>query len=223
MPSPVPIRCDSPAPRKRHERGREIPDVMAGLVLMGAKIRGALGSSSSAHADDPVAAERENWHCFSSSPTLSITGCPAFAGHDVEEKRVTPCDLASFRTNGRTSYGAVTDERHYRSRQEAHEISDAARRVARAGAFARRGAAAAGAADYPLKDVDDAAADRWRRRKSSASASTIRTATPSTRTAASAEISEPVLPLSRLARRPRQPIVRPKSRSSSTTRARSCW
>ena len=82
--------------------------------------------------------------------------------------------LASFKAKGRTSYGAVTPD---------GGLIDLGRKLAkyptlldlfRAGAIADARAAATGAPDYQVR----------RPRRISASASTIRTATPSTRTAA---------------------------------------
>ena len=88
--------------------------------------------------------------------------------------------LASFKTGGRASYGAVTDQ----------GIVDLGKKltkyptlldVLRAQAVGEARAAASGAADQ-LKDVT-MLPPIPRRRRTSASASTIRTAAPSTKTA----------------------------------------
>ena len=89
--------------------------------------------------------------------------------------------LASFKAGGRASYGAVTDQ----------GIVDLGRKltkyptlldVFRAGAVGEARAAASGAADHQLKDVTMLPPIPCRKR-SSASASTIRTAAPNTKAA----------------------------------------
>ena len=66
--------------------------------------------------------------------------------------------LASFKAGGRASYGAVTDRASSISARSSRNIRRCSTCSARRRS-ARRGRPRAGAADYQLKDVDDAAAD----------------------------------------------------------------